>query len=75
MTLSVPALLWKTGFPRFNDYCLVIFAAFYEQDIMSTVLMDLLHQFGLHDRPWSSLCFSGGWTLEVNACLAHLARF
>ena len=63
ITLSVPALLWKTGFPRLDDYCLVIFAAFYEQDIMSTLLTGLVHQFGLHDRSWSSLCFSGGCTV------------
>ena len=33
MTLSVPALLWKTGFPRLDDYCLVIFAAFCNEHI------------------------------------------
>ena len=52
----------------------LFFATFHEQDIVSTLLTDLLHQFGLHDRPWSSLCFSSGWTLEVNACLARLAQ-
>ena len=37
MTLSVPEQLWKIGPPRLDDFCLVS-AAFYEQDIMSTLL-------------------------------------
>ena len=57
MTLSVPALLWKTGFPRLDDYGLVIFCC-----ILRTGYCE-------HIAHWT-FCINLAYTIDLGALSA-----